>query len=65
MGTPENVESKHAANPNVDIRDKFEAGKAQMTKTLSLVGGAVLNLGFWSVEIVSDFEIRDSNLVSR
>jgi len=34
-----------------------------MTETLAPVGGSVLNFGFGAFEFVSDFEIRNSDLV--
>jgi hypothetical protein len=39
--------------------------EAQMAETLAPTGGAVLDFGFWSFVLVSDFGFRISNFLPR
>jgi hypothetical protein len=45
-------------NPNNEVRNKFKAGKMQMTETVGSPVSVILILRF---ELVSDFELRASD----
>ncbi|HSV98967.1 MAG TPA: hypothetical protein VLI39_02260 [Sedimentisphaerales bacterium] len=53
------------ANSKSEIRNpkQIQMTEIQMTETLSPLRNSVLNFGFWSFVLVSDFELRISDFL--